>query len=177
MIFGNVGNVFKTFDKVNSQPIAGTVKSFSAVHDNVGGVLKKLFPDVKPAYMFQIAETNGGGVGGHTSTTTTMSDWQTAEIGYKYQYSNTVSATGSSGMPTVRFLSQSATFYVKENCKLKITTLTNSTIKINDVEKTVGTYDVSTTDKISFNFSIAATSSSSTAVSTSGAINFELISS
>lgn len=177
MIFGNVGNVFKTFDKVNSQPIAGTVKSFSAVHDNVGGVLKKLFPDVKPAYMFQISTTNGGGSMGHMTTTTSLSDWQTAEIGYNHQYNKTVSATGSSGVPNVTINSQTATFYVKENCKLKINVLNNAIIKINGIEKTVGTYSVSTSDEIYFYFNIAATSSSSTPVTVSGGINFELISS
>lgn len=175
MINVNVSGVLKELINVSSQPIAGTIKNFSAVYTNVGGTLKKLFPDIKPNYMFQIMITEGGGALSHTSQTTTFSDWQTAEIGYKYQSSKTVSATGSSGTPTVRFHSQSATFYVKENCNLKIATLNNAVIKINGAEKAVGTYAVSTTDEIYFNFNISATSSGEE-VSASGAINFELIS-
>lgn len=175
MIFGNVGNVFKTFDKVNSQPIAGTVKSFSAVHNNVGGALKKLFPDVKPAYMFQISHTGGGGTAGQVTQTTTMSDWQTAEIGYSYQYSTTVSVPGAEP-PAISFVSEFAEFYPKESCSLKINALTNAVMKINDVEKAVGTYSVSTTDKISFNFSISVSSKGLTEGNSQfGAINFELI--
>lgn len=176
MVVENKGGTLKELTAISSQPIAGTVKSFSAVHTNVGGTLKKLFPDIKPNYMFQIMITDGGGAVGHTSQTVGYSDWQTAEIGYKYQSSKTVSTTGSSGTPTVRFHSQSATFYIKENCNLKITTLNNAVIKINGTEKTVGTYAVSTTDEIYFNLNISATSSSATEVSASGAINFELIS-
>lgn len=175
MININVGGTLKALTAVSTQPIAGTIKSFSAVYTNVGGTLKKLFPDEKPAYMFQISDTNGGGVAGHTSSTTVLSDWQTAEIGYKYQYSNTVSATGSSGIANIRFNSQTATFHVKENCRLKIIGLNNAIMKINGAEKAEGTYAVSPTDEIYFSFSIAATSSGAE-VSTFGAISFELIS-
>lgn len=176
MINVNVGGTLKALTAVSTQPIAGTIKRFDAVYVNAGGALKKLFPDEKPNYMFQIMITDGGGAVGHTSQTVGYSDWQTAEIGYKYQSAKTVSATGSSGTPTVRFHSQSATFYIKENCNLKITTLNNAVVKINGTEKTVGTYAVSTTDEIYFNLNISATSSSTTEVSASGAINFELIS-
>lgn len=175
MINANIGGTVKTLTIVSSQPIAGTIKDFSTIHANVGGTLKKLFPDEKPAYMFQISDTNGGGIAGNTKSATTLSDWQTAEIGYRYHYANTVSATGSSGMPNIRFNSQTATFYVKDNCSLKITTLNNAAMQVNGEEKSVGSYNVSTTDKIYFYFSIAATSSGAE-VSTSGEIDFELIS-
>lgn len=175
MISINVGGALKTLSKVSSQPIAGAIKDFSAVYTNVGGALKKLFPDTTPAYMFQISHTGGGGTAGQVTQTTTMSDWQTAEIGYSYQYSTTVSVPGAEP-PAISFVSESAEFYPKESCNLKINALTNAVMKINDVEKAVGTYSVSTTDKISFNFSISVSSKGLTEGNSQfGAINFELI--
>lgn len=176
MINVNVGGTLKALTAVSTQPIAGTIKRFDTVYANAGGALKKLFPDEKPNYMFQISHTGGGGTAGQVTQTTTKSDWQTAEIGYSYQYSTTVSVPGAEP-PAISFVSESAEFYPKENCRLKINTLTNATISINGIKMNEGTYSVSTTDKISFNFSISVSSKGLTEGNSQfGAINFELIS-
>lgn len=173
-ITANVNGTLKKLETVHAN-VSGTVKDLGKIHSNINGTIKMIFPGTDVPYAFRIATTGGGGAAGHISSSTDQSDWQYAVIGYRWSYSNTVSATGASGTPVVSFVNQSGSFYPKTNCKIRVKTLTNASVSIDGAKKPVGTYAVSSLNKISFSFNISATSSSNVAVSTYGAIDFDLV--